>query len=897
MLELAPAALAAALLLSVPATASESAANESFPRQGQLLYGELGCAACHRLPTELVPRVLPRKAPRLADVGARLEPAWMRRWLDDPQATMPGATMPDVLHGLEGDERDETIEALVHFLASQGGERDEAPVFAGSPIVVEPGRELFHRVGCVACHEPIEKPWHLEVPWHELDQWVFEDDEDPPEDPFVPDGVLDPKAQPLGDLAAKWTVASLTEFLLDPLAVRPSGRMPSLRLAEDEARSIALYLLRDQGFGADRVPEPAAGLAYAYYEGNFSDPPAFDEQAPVRRGSVASLDGLPEHRGDAFGFRFTCELEVPEDGEYTFWTWSDDGSRLYVDGEWVVNNDGTHPPTEETGTIELTAGAHAIEVTMYENGGGEELRAEWAGPGVERQPIGGDATRHRAYTYTPTGREPFEVDPDLAAAGAAMFDARGCANCHDDLGERRPDSSLANETRGCLADVPPEDAPWYSLDDGRRRALSDFLLRMDVLPAASPEEALGSALDAYSCLACHRREGLGGPHPVRKEYFHVEGDVELGDQGRIPPDLTRSGDKLRTDWMRAVMFEADGWRPYMATRMPQFGVENIGHVPELLVAVDRRDGPQEPPFTTERVEAGHALAGTSGLGCIQCHTFNGHDSLGVPAVDLAGMHDRLRWGWFRDLLRDPNSLDLNTRMPNFWVDGASPVADVLEGDVDAQVEALWTYLSLGASMPTPAGLVVSADEYELVPVDRAIQVGVFFQDASARTVLVGFPVATHYAFDVENSRLVLAWRGRFFDARGTWHGRAGQLEWPDSPSQVELPAGPTFAELEAPDAPWPTPTGRDAGFRPLGRRVDPEGTPSFRYAYAGWEIEEKPRPILAAGGGRLVREFRLTPGPDARPIWMRPGTDPDERVALDPATWSPELPLEIELEW
>ena len=47
------------------------------------------------------------------------------------------------------------------------------------------------------------------------------------------------------------------------------------------------------------------------------------------------------------------------------------------------------------------------------------------------------------------------------------------------------------------------------------------------------------------------------------------------------------------------------------------------------------------------VEAGRQLAGIRGLGCINCHQFAGHDSLGVPAVDLADLVDIAvrTWAW------------------------------------------------------------------------------------------------------------------------------------------------------------------------------------------------------------------------------------------------------------
>ena len=77
----------------------------------------------------------------------------------------------------------------------------------------------------------------------------------------------------------------------------------------------------------------------------------------------------------------------PTDGIYGFTTKSDDGTRLLVDGQLVVDNDGEHAPTAASGEIALAKGRHALRLTFFENRGGEELAVQWEGPGFGRQPI------------------------------------------------------------------------------------------------------------------------------------------------------------------------------------------------------------------------------------------------------------------------------------------------------------------------------------------------------------------------------------------------------------------------------------------------------------------------------------------------------------------------------
>jgi hypothetical protein len=72
---------------------------------------------------------------------------------------------------------------------------------------------------------------------------------------------------------------------------------------------------------------------------------------------------------------------VPVSGEITFYLRSDDGSQLRIDGTMVVDDDGLHGAEAfpgKSGKVTLTAGAHAIDVTMFERGGGNELYVNWS---------------------------------------------------------------------------------------------------------------------------------------------------------------------------------------------------------------------------------------------------------------------------------------------------------------------------------------------------------------------------------------------------------------------------------------------------------------------------------------------------------------------------------------
>ncbi len=900
-----------------------------LPRAEEIL-GSHGCVTCHVAPGEAaVERYQPKSAPDLSAAASRLGADWLRGFLLDPRGVKPWVTMPDLLGKLGEDDRASAVEDLTHYVLSLG----EPMVHAAEPAdldLLEDGRWLYRETGCVVCHGPAEPDYLLD--WTLAELWEVEtlpvgpDPADGEDELWVPDGTLEPWNRALSPLVEnKYTAAALESFLLDPLALRPSGHMPNMELDAEEAQAIAAYLLRarvrPQG-QATRVP----GLAYELFEQK-AGVPDFENDKPVAKGSAVGADIGVRRRDDNFGLRFTGTLELPEAGEWRFATNSDDGSMLWIDGELVVDNGGNHAPRTIEATAQLEAGPHELLLTFFEQGGGETLELLWAAPGSdELVDIPVEAMSHLGLGVRPLEDGSFQVDARRARAGKALFSGLGCAACHsvgdpaiDDLesvgtaagpslGEL---AGLAGLDRGgCLA-VPAdsERAARYALDPGDQAAVMGYLA--GDLPVAQLAEGprLARQFQRMNCYGCHRRDELGGVHPAIKEYFVADEEAEVGDEARYPPPLTGVGAKLRVPALHAVLTEAERVRPYVAVRMPQYGDEAVGWMPAAFEAADR-SGETEPArgedLSPERLAMAQHLTGREGLGCIQCHDFAGVASLGIRAVDMAGMHDRLRPVWFQRLLRDPASVNMNTRMANLWIDGKSPVQEVLDGDIDAQVQLIWDYLSLGSAMPYPEGLVVPDEAFEVQPKDRARSVGVFWKEVGPRVVAVGSPERVHFAFDVGASRMDQIWRGAFLNARGTWQGRAGQLEGPASADGVRLPAGPLLANLAEPGAPWPSAAaeasgpgpGVDSGEAPdpdpgspaqiaqaLGREIDgATGLPAFRYGLLGLEVIETLEARLAIGGAGALRRVEVSADvpPEGR-IWLRVATGETIELEADGA--------------
>jgi len=94
--------------------------------------------------------------------------------------------------------------------------------------------------------------------------------------------------------------------------------------------------------------------------------------------------------GDAnrYSIRYTGWLTIGASGSYTFYTTSDDGSKLLINGSEIVDNDGQHGVRERSGSVNLAAGTYPFQVLYFEVAGSTEtLSVQYEGPSIARQDI------------------------------------------------------------------------------------------------------------------------------------------------------------------------------------------------------------------------------------------------------------------------------------------------------------------------------------------------------------------------------------------------------------------------------------------------------------------------------------------------------------------------------
>lgn len=134
--------------------------------------------------------------------------------------------------------------------------------------------------------------------------------------------------------------------------------------------------------------EPGPGVIYHYYEGEVYRTGDIESIPLVESGVAATFSLQPRRREINFAFIFSGYLDIRNDGQYTFFLDSNDGSVLKLDDHVLINNDGPHGAYEKSAPIALRKGAHKIECRYFQLGGRHQLKIFWQGPGVEKSEPG-----------------------------------------------------------------------------------------------------------------------------------------------------------------------------------------------------------------------------------------------------------------------------------------------------------------------------------------------------------------------------------------------------------------------------------------------------------------------------------------------------------------------------
>lgn len=199
-------------------------------------------------------------------------------------------------------------------------------------------------------------------------------------------------------------------------------------------------------------------------------------------------------------------------------------------------------------------------------------------------------------------------------------------------------------------------------------------------------------------------------------------------------------------------------------------------------------------------------------------------------------------------------------MPLSFPEGKSVLTSVFDGDANKQIDALWLYLSEGKNARPPVGIdaasiVLSADAKPVIYRN-------FLEGLTPRGIAVGYPERVNLAWDANQMALSLVWKNEFLDASKHWVGRGPGNQSPLGDFVIKLETVGPLARLDSLDATWPTGTARSRNYQFRGYVLNAAGQPTFRYAFAGTEVEDKPTPRMSSSGKvDFVRTLTLRPQP------------------------------------
>ena len=195
-----------------------------------------GCYACHTIDRYTD---WPKPGPDLTQLGSKFSKKWAYHWIESPHAFRPTTWMPaffDQSNTNDPESRKRSaqeIHAIVTYLFEKSKEYPAAPIpLEGDP---QKGKEIVSSLGCLGCHrlEPRD-----------------------PAEPITQDSLRREQGPTLSGLGSKTSKAWLYNWLKNPQGYNPQTKMPNMRLSDEEAAHVAVYLisLRNDVYDQTEIP-------------------------------------------------------------------------------------------------------------------------------------------------------------------------------------------------------------------------------------------------------------------------------------------------------------------------------------------------------------------------------------------------------------------------------------------------------------------------------------------------------------------------------------------------------------------------------------------------------------------------------------------------------------------
>ncbi len=415
---------------------------------------------------------------------------------------------------------------------------------------------------------------------------------------------------------------------------------------------------------------------------------------------------------------------------------------------------------------------------------------------LERADLGVFLQSLTGQSQSPKVSEPIAEEPHMVSEGKALLHKYRCSACHrlpQPSANPVPVNPLSSESRwteGCMADTPQNaSVPHYELSLRDRAALRAFGLAFAGAGALSHRGQL--ELLKNNCLGCHARGNEPGLFGLANALIESEPDIASQLSTIVPPSLNSVGDKLKEDVLSAnINGKLPRRRPWLKVRMPRFRFDDLAlnAIADHFVVSDRvpdlqRQPPKLPDDSALRL-AVERLVTSDGFGCQSCHKIGSAEpalaSINARGTNLTQLGQYIRPQWFRRWLKNPARIAPRTEMPAIQI----PIRDVLQGNLEGQIQALWETLNKpGFEPPKPNPVrVVRCTNQPGVEEQASILTDVLEVAGKPmlRPMVIGLPNRHNLAYDLEAA----AWRGWWIGDTARQYTRGKSWYWEPGASSL-----------------------------------------------------------------------------------------------------------------
>jgi len=232
-------------------------------------------------------------------------------------------------------------------------------------------------------------------------------------------------------VAVAVAVMGLAPGLLDTADRGRSETFETLQVrASDASRGGKAAVISRKGAApallAAATGEAGDGLRGIYYDREGFATPKVNRVDPTVNFAWGKGAPAPDMGADGFSVRWSGFVEVPTDGSWRFYTQGNDGMRVWIDGEKVIDSWKVRETNAAVETasplLNLEADVrHQVRVDFFERRSGATARLLWSGPGVAK----GVVPQSRLYRQDAAVEEPPPVDhePPVPAGYERWSDA------------------------------------------------------------------------------------------------------------------------------------------------------------------------------------------------------------------------------------------------------------------------------------------------------------------------------------------------------------------------------------------------------------------------------------------------------------------------------------------